>query len=274
MTKLLNTHLDHICLNSADPEMLARFYGEALDMEVSQTGAYWQASGPGRALLFARGMPNSLSFGAYATSDEAEFAKLQARAEAKGAIRPASSPLLDIAFAVADPDGNHMEFGLKPDAPDAIDSPGARLQHLVVATTNVDQMIEFYADTLGYVMSDEVYTDAGDLTSAFLRADSEHHCFAIFRADRARLDHHCYETTGWNDIRDWSDRFASYRIPLIWGPGRHGPGNNLFCMIQDPEQNWIEMSAELEVCDRDRATGVWPHEERTLNSWGHGKLRS
>jgi hypothetical protein len=56
--------------------------------------------------------------------------------------------------------------------------------------------------------------------------------------------------------------------------GRHGPGNNLFLFFHDPDDNWIELSAEIEFCAIDRPIGTWPHEERTLNSWGSGLLRS
>ena len=34
-------------------------------------------------------------------------------------------------------------------------------------------------------------------------------------------------------------------ITLWWGPGRHGPGNNLFFMIEDPDGHKVEFSAEL-----------------------------
>jgi catechol 2,3-dioxygenase len=60
---------------------------------------------------------------------------------------------------------------------------------------------------------------------------------------------------------------------LMWGPGRHGPGNNLFIFIEDPDGNWIEVSAELEVV-HDRPAVDWPHERRTLNLWGPAILRS
>jgi hypothetical protein len=75
-------------------------------------------------------------------------------------------------------------------------------------------------------------------------------------------------------IRDWSDHFASIRVPVQWGPGRHRPGNNLFVFVHDPDGNWIEISAELESVTHDRPVGNWPHEERTLNTWGRGILRS
>tara|TARA_S200000501_G_C20423051_1_gene568842 strand:- start:399 stop:593 length:195 start_codon:yes stop_codon:yes gene_type:complete len=62
-------------------------------------------------------------------------------------------------------------------------------------------------------------------------------------------------------------------IELMWGPGRHGPGNNLFVFVEDPDGNWIEISAELEVI-HDRPSKDWPQEERTLNLWGKAILRS
>ena len=59
----------------------------------------------------------------------------------------------------------------------------------------------------------------------------------------------------------------------MWGPGRHGPGNNIFIFITDPDENWIEISAELEVI-YDRDTVDWPQHPRTLNKWGEAILRS
>ena len=87
------------------------------------------------------------------------------------------------------------------------------------------------------------------------------------------MDHHSYEAGEWNAIRDWCDHFASMNIELMWGPGRHGPGNNLFVFVEDPDGNWIEISAELEVI-HDRPSNDWPQEERTLNLWGKAILRS
>lgn len=60
---------------------------------------------------------------------------------------------------------------------------------------------------------------------------------------------------------------------MIWGPGRHGPGNNLFAFIEDLDGNKIEISGELEII-HDRKIKKWPHEPRTLNLWGSAIMRS
>jgi catechol 2,3-dioxygenase-like lactoylglutathione lyase family enzyme len=144
---------------------------------------------------------------------------------------------------------------------------------VVVGSTDAAGLAGFYR-TVGFQISDRVSDETGTLRACFLRSDSEHHSFAVFQTPRNRLDHHCYELKDWNGIRDWGDRLAVRRIPVKWGPGRHGPGNNLFLFFHDPDGNWVEVSAELEMVGEDRPAGQWPHEERTLNSWGTAFLRS
>ena len=42
------------------------------------------------------------------------------------------------------------------------------------------------------------------------------------------------------------DHLASLDVNIAWSPGRHGPGDNLFFMINDTDGNWVELSAEFE----------------------------
>lgn len=274
---LTHTRLHHFCLNAADPAALGDFYRRAMGMTLSARGDFVRVAAPGRTLLLRQGKANTLGFGAYAVGDKKEWDALVGRVKASGGILASPTPLLADAFAVHDPDGNMLVFGRAEPHDDVSQDAGslpARLQHLVVATTDVKILLPFYCDTLGFVLSDLVTNDKDDVTAAFLRSDAEHHSFAIFRATRARLDHHSYEAGEWIRIRDWADHFAKSEIKLSWGPGRHGPGNNLFCFVHDPEGNWLEISAELEICKPDRPVGRWPHTERTLNSWGQAFLRS
>lgn len=108
----------------------------------------------------------------------------------------------------------------------------------------------------------------------FIRSDHEHHSLAFFLGSKNELDHHAYETSCWNDIRDWGDRFGRERISMFWGPGRHGPGDNLFFMVRDPDGNKVELSAELETMAPDQEPRIWPNTEYTLNYWGSAWMRS
>ncbi|MCD6040656.1 MAG: glyoxalase-like domain protein [Burkholderiales bacterium] len=267
--ELWPARLHHLRRDSPKPEPLARFYGELLGDGVAPLpDGSWLVAGPGRRLVIGKGPAGSVPYFAFELQDKAHLAFRNKLTNSEDF----SSPLLrEGAFAGTDPDGRRAVFGLPREESSPAGAPG-RLQHFVCATERLPQMLEFYR-SLGMVESDRVVE--GELLSAvFLRSDPEHHSFAAFRAPESRPDHHCYETTGWLDIRDWADRMARLRIPLFWGPGRHGPGNNLFFMIEDPDGHKVEFSAELELMPRAMPPRTWPHEQRTLNLWGSAWMRS
>ena len=209
--------------------------------------------------------------------DAESLSGLRQRAIEKG-LDPApveSAMFQDGAFAVVDPDGNNIHFGLAEVPAGSPTQGGLRgpLQHLTLASRALEAIEDFYANKLGFGVSDRVLNSDGKMMTCFMRGNHEHHNLACFFQDRQGVDHHSYEAGEWDTIRDWCDHLSREGVPVMWGPGRHGPGNNLFIFAEDPDGNWIEISAELEVV-HDRPVKTWPHAERTLNLWGHGKLRA
>ena len=267
--ELWPARLHHLRRDSPKPEQLARFYGELLGDRVAPLpDGSWLVAGRGRCLVVGKGPAGSVPYFALQLQDGIHAEGYRRRCNAESF----SSPLFaDGAFAVTDPDGRKAVFGVPREDSSVNGLPG-RLQHFVCATQRLPEMLEFYRG-LGMIESDHVLEKSA-LSAVFLRSDPEHHSFAAFRAPESRPDHHCYETTGWLDIRDWADRMGRLRIPLWWGPGRHGPGNNLFFMIEDPDGHKVEFSAELELMPRDAPHRTWPHEQRTLNLWGSAWMRS
>lgn len=279
--------LDHLQLDSHEPERLSAFYRDVMGMMPTRLAdGRFLVAGPQRRLLLGRGDPNGHPFSAWRLAHAAQLAAFRAHAAARGIpVEPSPTPLFqDDAFAVRDPDGRLAVFGIpRPESgsdarADGLPRPPARLQHAVVATTRLQSMRAFYADELGFAISDTVYSgDEGELAGLpkvhFFRADSEHHSLAVFTGSAARHDHHCYETSCWNDIRDWLDFLGERDISPWWGPGRHGPGNNLFFMIRDPDGNNIELSAELETMVRTVPPRAWPNSRRMYNLWGASWVR-
>lgn len=275
----LSASLHHLTLSSPDPERLADFYRRALGYHIVQAdsgGGAWIAAAPFRHLVMLPGEARSLQCAGYAVATQGELERLRARVAAAGwPATDGPTALFVDAVSVRDPDGTLFSFGLPVhNLRAAEENRPARLQHVVMASRNPDRVVDFFVDVLGFTLSDNVVDDVGGVRTSFLRCSAEHHSFAVFKADEDRLDHHCYETRDWNLIRDWCDHMADERIAIEWGPGRHGPGNNLFMFVHDVDGNWVEISAELEIVAHDRPVGAWRHEERTLNSWGRGKLRS
>lgn len=271
----LVARLHYLELASPDPLATAQFYERAMEYEVRHTNDAIIASGPDRHLIFVPGAPKTLMRAGFAVPNVAERDRLAARIEQAGFSHcPVVTDLLTDAIETVDPDGNRFVFGIARDGSQGMQALPARLQHVVVASRDPAKIVRFFVDALGFTLSDDVVDGEGGIRTSFLRCSQEHHSFAVFKATEDRLDHHCYETTDWNMIRDWGDHMASEHIPIQWGPGRHGPGNNLFLFVHDPDGNWVEISAELEIVDHQRPAGRWPHEQRTLNSWGQGLLRS
>lgn len=259
---------------------LASFYRNALGYSFSDDTYGLIGTAQGRRLRLVPGVPRTLDYAAYVTDEVSDLDALRRRAMAAGALLDETDwpGFAGSVLRIADPDGNLFLFGVAgadtPDTDDPVATRPARMQHVVFASTDPVRLLAFYIDVLGFTLSDEVLDDEGGLRTAFVRCSSEHHSLAVFQAPECRLDHHCLEAGDWGLIRDWADHFAKLHIPLQWGPGRHGPGDNLFIFVHDPDGNWVEISAELEIVAADRPVGQWPHEERTINSWGKGLLRS
>jgi catechol 2,3-dioxygenase len=277
MTSVLwPARLHHLRRDSPQPERLARFYAELLGDAIERLDeGCWLVRGRGRALIVGSGAAGGAPYFALQMQDASQLRTYARELDGRGVRRePSPTPLFgEEAFAVADPDGRRMVFGLPGEKTSGDGLPG-RLQHFVCASARLPEVVAFYRDRIGMIESDRVLEGASDLSACFLRSDPEHHSFATFRAPESRPDHHCYETNGWMDIRDWADRMGRLGIKLWWGPGRHGPGNNLFFMIEDPDGYKVEFSAELELMPKEMPCRTWPHEERTLNLWGSAWMRS
>lgn len=276
----LRASLFELGMNSDDPAQLAKFYETALGYLFTKTAQGLQGRALERRLHIRPGSSRTLAYAAYRVDDTEDLAALERRlVRAKVAVERINHEGFAFpAIAFFDPDGNRFVFGLAEKSSGIVEGSTAqrpaRIQHVVFASTNIHRLLAFFVEVLGFTLTDSVLDDAGGLRTAFVRCSHEHHSLAVFAAGENRLDHYCYEAGDWNLIRDWADHFAGHHVQIQWGPGRHGPGNNLFLFIHDPDGNWIEISAELERVEPDRPAGKWQHEDRTLNSWGIGLLRS
>lgn len=273
-------YLHHVAFESADPRRLAQFYADNMDMELTKiSDDAYRCEGPLRRFIVVKGEDKRLAYGALACRTNADLLAYKARAEAHGIeILESPSPYFqEGAFAVRDNDGHLMCFGVASEETVSyrpkVAGIHAPTQHLTFATQDLEGFKAFYVDKMGFFLSDRVIHENGDLATVFTTTNHEHHTIACFKSDRTGVDHHSYEAGTMENIKLFCDRFAANDVLLTWGPGRHGPGNNLFVFYTDPDGNWIEISGELEnIYDRDVID--WPQDPRTLNKWGDAILRS
>ncbi|WP_414941707.1 VOC family protein [Amycolatopsis sp. cmx-11-51] len=180
-------------------------------------------------------------------------------------------------ITVADPHGTPVHFHTAvarhgEGAGDTGRRP-VKYQHITLGTDDVSAMVAFFVDTVGFRVSDQL--DDGGF--AWLRSDRDHHTLAAVDVGRGGdIDHYSFDLARWEDFKTWCDRLTDEAVDVTWGPGRHGPGNNLFVFFDDPAGNHIELSAEMEKFHDDRVAYTprrWKPTPRTVNLWG-GQLAS
>ena len=269
--------LHHLEIQSSNPERLSNFYSNIMDMKIDKLSSdKFLCDGPSRKIIITLGKDKTLSHAGMVCRNENNlngFKDFLNQKELK--LKDYNSELYKPgSFSVEDPDKNVLCFGvLKDKSTASLNGIHAPLQHLTFASEDVESFQNFYENKLGFQVTDRVVKNNGELATCFTTSNHEHHTIACFKSSKKGMDHHSYEAGDWNHIKGWCDHFASNNIKLVWGPGRHGPGNNLFVFIEDIDGNWIEISAELETV-HGRPVKNWPQEERTLNLWGNAIMRS
>lgn len=283
----MNLHrtLKRIHLQSPQPQALAKFYASAYGMDCQSVNDVWHCTKMGREVFVSQGDVGKLHYALFGIRDVVQWQAFSQKTLALPKVNlKAFEELSTSALGFLDPDGNCVVFELEvtPDShPQALQTlqatphlPAAASQHFALRTTRIDEMKNFYTESLGFVLSDKVQDDAGQLKACFVRGNEMHHTVALFGAPVNCFDHQSFETPTWNDLKDWADHMGRLRIEIVWGVGRHGPGNDAFFMVRDPDGNLAEISSEIEICTDQRPVGQWKHEERTLNLWGKAIMRS
>lgn len=273
----LSAALQCLHITSPQPARLAEFYARAYAMAITERDGVWHCSAPEREVAFSVGPVNQLRHALFRFETAQAWRAFQQRVSAHPRISlPGDSHLAPDALALADPDGNVIAFEgpVATHAVAAAEGPHAQLQHFAFRTQQLPRMLAFYEDVLGFVLSDKVVDAEGALRACFLRVNRLHHAMALFAAPVTCYDHQSFEAPDWARLQQWADRMGALRNTIVWGVGRHGPGNDVFFMVRDPDGNLAEISAEIETCAEDRPAGQWPHEERTLNLWGQAIMRS
>ena len=168
-----------------------------------------------------------------------------------------------------DPDGNCLKFyeGMhhvdRPLLPREVQP--VKFGHITYHTIDLKRTLAFYIDVLGFRLSDTV---EGNML-AWVRCNQDHHGIAFLNDGRAKVNHYCFDLTDWHAIKETCDHLKRNQVPIIYGPSRHGPGDNIFLYIPDPAGNIIELSTEmLQISDElSYRPQDWPNAPGTVDVW-------
>jgi len=110
---------------------------------------------------------------------------------------------------------------------------------------------------------------------SWMRAgDGRHHTVAFVKSHAAGIHHYSWEFADFNDFKRLGDVLDTCDRTLVWGPGRHGAGDNLFVYYVDAAGFLVECTAEMEVIADPafQARIVDPGENlsnyKVVNRWG------
>lgn len=166
-----------------------------------------------------------------------------------------------------DPEGRLIEVsaGLgEHDSPLAGSFGPDRLSHIVLNSVDLAASRAFYLDVLGFEISDRYENDL----MVFLRCNNQHHCVVLAPGKWTSLNHVAFEVGSAEEVMRQLGRMRKAGYQTIWGPGRHGPGGNVFCYFQDPAGNVIEYTAELIEVDEDWIPRTWARTGENADVWG------
>jgi catechol 2,3-dioxygenase-like lactoylglutathione lyase family enzyme len=148
-------------------------------------------------------------------------------------------------------------------------TPGERpvkFEHVSLKANRSRALERFLEHGLGFRFSDRM-----GMLASWWHCDADHHGMAIVFAPKPELSHYAYTFADMNAMVRIADRLKRLRDQkLIWGPSRHGPGNNLFMYFYDHDKAMIELCADLAEMppQGDYQARKWPIDPSTINQWG------
>ena len=120
------------------------------------------------------------------------------------------------------------------------------LSHVVLNSTDVQKTKAFYETHLGFRLSDWLENHM-----CFLRTNEKHHSLAISSGPHVALNHVSFEMRGIDEYMRGTGRMMRHGQEPLWGPGRHGAGDNTFSYFLDPTGNVMEYTTELELVEEE-----------------------
>jgi catechol 2,3-dioxygenase-like lactoylglutathione lyase family enzyme len=256
----------------------ARFYCDVWGLDqVSETAdaVYLRGSSPEQFILSlhaadARGLHHI----AYAMADDSAVRHAASRLTASG-VRIVDGPhVLDepgggVGFRFLDPDGRCIELSSGVSAHvngwQRKSVEPRSVCHIVNNTPDLQRITTFYTTVLGFRVS-----DWSGQQMVFLRSDSKHHNISFNAAPHASVNHVAYLVSGVDEVMRGLSNLRKHGFEPAWGPGRHGPGNNIFCYFKDPFGYVAEYTSDIDyITDESKHEAkVWPRSPESMDRWG------
>lgn len=252
------------------------FYSEVWGLRVVErdTDSAWlRGSGENHHVLALTAAPrNGLGCLSFSLATPAEVDAAARNLDARGipllegpgrSIRPGGG----YGLRFADPEGRLIELiaemlAVAPLVRDVVAPVG--VTHVVLNTADIDAATRFYCDVLGMRVS-----DWSERQMSFLRCNTYHHAIAFNQDKWASLNHVAYEMSSVDHFMRGIGNLRHHGRSPLWGPGRHGPGNNTFSYFTDPAKMVCEYTSDIQqIVEADWLPRVWRRIPELADLWG------
>ena len=188
--------------------------------------------------------------------------------------RPGPTPDGGYGFRLFDPEGHLLSIAANTPSRTP---PGHRsghgqpldLSHVVLNSPDIAALAGWYCAALGFRITDWLEDKL-----VFMTTSRYHHQIALAAAPHPGLNHVAYECSGVDDFMRATGRTIRLGHPLLWGPGRHGPGDNTFAYFRSPAGFILEFTTGLELTDNpDWAVRNWASVPEQSDLWGTANPR-
>ena len=256
-----------------DPAVAAEFMTSIWGMAAAQvlgTTHYLRGSGAFPYLVAFEQSDSEFVRSTTFVCSDAELAALKSRVTDKGwSARPVVS---------ADPGGGHgimielregelLRFlaGTHEAEPmEGRDLP-VKLTHIVFNSADAEASGSAAEAVLGFRVSDRTKG------MVFVRCNQSHHSTAFARVGFASLNHIAFEMADIDAVMRGIGRLRDHQLAPAWGPGRHGPGANVYAYYIAPFGPVIEFSTAVEQVPDDYRAGEpddWTWPPNRIDQWG------
>ena len=275
--------MGHVKLNTTDVDAVVKDMTDVLGLRVTQrtdTQVWLSANGRAAELVVVRADENSFNtIGLEALTAE-DVAAAKANVEAAGCRILSDAPSLscmDAGVTFATPEGLRFEIhtptrdDMYRPRYDTVGVGPRRLDHVNLISPNPDATRHQLTTICGMQMSEKL---ANDSLTWMYGGNRQHHILGIVKGT-VGVHHYSFEFPEFNMYCQLGDILDRHDRQLIWGPGRHRPGDNTYAYYYDPAGCIVECSGPMALVADDAhfepriITNLErPGNVREMNVWG------
>jgi catechol 2,3-dioxygenase len=249
MNRPVISAMGHVAIVATDLEAAVKNATTIMGLHVSELredGVDLTHGAPHHSLQYLAGETDAVHHIGLVAAGSAALHEIHARATSAGFTIARETPFdesLPEGFVLVGPEGFQFEIyhGMPEDQPTYTPTgvKPSRFGHLNVTLGEPAAMRDFLQEVLDFRVTDAV---AGGF---FMRCNVDHHGIGVFQGSPA-LNHYAWEVQSTVELGQLGDRLDEIGASLLYGPVRHGSGNNIAAYYQEPSGAVVEYYCDME----------------------------